>query len=875
MPRFARLLFICFAPITLPLYVVWLALMTLLAGSYYITVELTLSPLLGRPLALRGPAFWMLGIAAVLLMPLCMTAHVFVWLVKQCIGICTTLGRWQTGLHHAGATAPLGAFWLAAAAWCLVTSIDPQGGLNLIGRPVPGAAEFDRAIRRRLTLGQLSPAAQENRARLIASLESGVNTNIRAETREWLLEALRDDNELFERVQYLLRNYIVGMPAFFRPGVMSDDGTDRGLPFIGALLLGVLLLPRWPGLHGPKIPRGVCLLLYLVRTGASLAAVIGSLAWCPLALSGPDPRDASLFWRLLQPAVFLRADPMLYPQPDWLALNAGLWLLLIGLAAVIWTVARRIAPLLGSPGYYTAYLAVRLLQRKRIAFFSIGAVTLCVAMELIVISVMGGFLDTIRTRSRGLVGDLLMEGGMTGFPRYAEFLDEVRRWPEIRAATPMIRAYGLLRFPDTNYTKPVEVRGIYLSEYRRVNSFGDPETLFYDTNYPGTTTFAPASQPMAGWDKSSTRPLLPEPFESAWQKRLASLPPEKRAAEAERFERLPTADFPGPGVFAVGTEEAPSMQGRALPGIIIGREVIARRRASGEYERSHRYPRGLVCQLSLMPLTRRGQISSESPPAPYFRYVDDARTGVFEIDSRTAYVDLDYLQTLLSMSPQKKADGSGLTPPRCSAVLFKLSSGADVYEMRERIEKAWDEFVSQRSEDVDDLAAMRNVTVATWEELQRDFIAAIQKEKVLTVTMFGIISIVAILLVLCIFYMIVVEKTRDIGILKAIGGSAHGVAAVFLIYGAAIGVVGAALGSWLGATFVHHINDVQDWLARMNPEWRVWSPETYSFDKIPDTVKVEEMLWIAALAVLASILGAVAPAIRAAKTWPVQALRYE
>ncbi|MCK6486176.1 MAG: FtsX-like permease family protein [Phycisphaerae bacterium] len=123
--------------------------------------------------------------------------------------------------------------------------------------------------------------------------------------------------------------------------------------------------------------------------------------------------------------------------------------------------------------------------------------------------------------------------------------------------------------------------------------------------------------------------------------------------------------------------------------------------------------------------------------------------------------------------------------------------------------------------------------------------------------------------------MIVVEKTRDIGIIKSLGGSAQGVAAVFLIYGAAIGVVGATLGSIIGAVFVRYINEVQDWLARLNPEWRIWSPQTYSFDRIPDTVKLDEMLWIAGLAILAAIVGAVAPALRAARTWPVEALRYE
>ncbi|MFQ5411338.1 MAG: ABC transporter permease [Phycisphaerae bacterium] len=141
--------------------------------------------------------------------------------------------------------------------------------------------------------------------------------------------------------------------------------------------------------------------------------------------------------------------------------------------------------------------------------------------------------------------------------------------------------------------------------------------------------------------------------------------------------------------------------------------------------------------------------------------------------------------------------------------------------------------------------------------------------------MFGVISIVAVLLILCIFYMIVQEKTRDVGIIKSVGGSTEGIAAVFLTYGGAIGLVGAALGSMLGIAFVSHINEIQDWLARINPSWRVWSPETYSFDKIPSDWKLDEVIWIGVLAILASIAGAVIPAIRAGRTWPVESLRYE
>ena len=86
----------------------------------------------------------------------------------------------------------------------------------------------------------------------------------------------------------------------------------------------------------------------------------------------------------------------------------------------------------------------------------------------------------------------------------------------------------------------------------------------------------------------------------------------------------------------------------------------------------------------------------------------------------------------------------------------------------------------------------------TWEDKQGPLLAAISIEKgILNVLLFMIIA-VAGFGILAIFSMIVVEKTRDIGILKALGASNTGVLNIFLSYGLLLGVVGALLGSSIG-----------------------------------------------------------------------------
>ncbi len=120
---------------------------------------------------------------------------------------------------------------------------------------------------------------------------------------------------------------------------------------------------------------------------------------------------------------------------------------------------------------------------------------------------------------------------------------------------------------------------------------------------------------------------------------------------------------------------------------------------------------------------------------------------------------------------------------------------------------------------------------------------------------------------------IVLQKTADIGGRKAIGASSTGVARVFLLYGAALATVGAAIGVILGYIFVRHTNDIADWLAiqfGFNP-----FGFGFLFDRFPDDVQLHTVVYIVISAILAGIVGALVPALKAARMQPVEALRYE
>jgi len=520
---------------------------------------------------------------------------------------------------------------------------------------------------------------------------------------------------------------------------------------------------------------------------------------------------------------------------------------------------------------YKLFLTLRYLRKRRIAVFAIIGVWLCVAMVVVVISVMGGFLDTLKERSRGLLSDIVIDNAsLQGFPLYQEFAEYLEHdMPDlVVAATPVIYNYGILRIESTSFTKPVRVIGIHLKEYEVVNSFEN--SLFYERYYPGTSRLGPQQMPRYGFDDDLV-PVLPVDHEKGFAKWKASHRNDPQIAE---WQREPKTPFAGPGEFDYTLDGPPGYYGELAPGVIVGSNIINQRSDTGALVRVN--PRGTKIILSVLPLTGGGKISGQGATTVVMRLADESRTRVYEIDDTCCYVDFDLLQSWLSMSPQELESG-GYTRPRASQLLVSVAKGVDLQTARKQIAAEWTRFVetSDATLSPTDEQLLGFVTIETWEERQAPFIRALEKEKILMTVLFGLISVVAVVLIGCIFWMIVMQKTRDIGIIKSVGASKEGVSAIFVLFGATIGVVGALLGSVTGAVFVWYINDIQDALVALHPKLRVWSPDVYTFDRIPNVVKLDEVAIVAMVAVLAAMFGAVIPARLAGRVWPVKALRYE
>ena len=165
-------------------------------------------------------------------------------------------------------------------------------------------------------------------------------------------------------------------------------------------------------------------------------------------------------------------------------------------------------------------------------------------------------------------------------------------------------------------------------------------------------------------------------------------------------------------------------------------------------------------------------------------------------------------------------------------------------------------------------------SVRTWEQKQGPLLAAVEVESaILNVLLFLIIA-VAGFGILAIFFMIVVEKTRDIGILKALGAGSGGVMSIFLSYGLALGIVGSGVGVVIGLLFVRYINVIESWVTWMTGR-KVFDEKIYYFPEIPTSVSPLMVMWVAIGAMTIAVLASVLPARRASRLRPVEALRYE
>jgi lipoprotein-releasing system permease protein len=188
-----------------------------------------------------------------------------------------------------------------------------------------------------------------------------------------------------------------------------------------------------------------------------------------------------------------------------------------------------------------------------------------------------------------------------------------------------------------------------------------------------------------------------------------------------------------------------------------------------------------------------------------------------------------------------------------------------------RLRPGYDEFVVAAELDE---TLPGNLLAYTWVDAYGNFQAIIQFEKNMVFFLLAFIVVVAALSIMSSLLISVVRKTREIGLLNALGARSRDVAASFCVQGFLLGIVGTAAGLAIGFLVIHYRNAIMRALANLTAGQDAFR-DAYGFQYLPSHLATRDLVFIIIGAILCSALAGLIPAWRAARLKPVEALRSE
>jgi ABC-type lipoprotein release transport system permease subunit len=464
-------------------------------------------------------------------------------------------------------------------------------------------------------------------------------------------------------------------------------------------------------------------------------------------------------------------------------------------------------------------------------------VSVGVMVLVIVLSVMGGFQREFHEKIRGTMADVIVSQENFEMENYEELIEKITAIPGVEAASPFIQNIMLIKGVrvDFGFIKGIDtLREPAVTKLKQyILRPEETETLFrYDmlkldiSDYEAMFELGERDAAESG----TLEDLKKHPRYVLMKNQLESLRKEFSEIKGEYDKLADREPMTEEEIYYLFADKKTD-----LPALLVG------------YELFKHYQMHIGCEVTL--LTASG-INVEEPNQQRFEIVGSFRTGMFENDFRFAYATLYDAQQFIGM------------PDAASGISVKLTDFRDA----DRICRLISHIVNA--------GPATGIAVRTWQEQNRTLLQAVRMEKWLLGFIIFFIVIVAGFTIVSILAMMVIEKTKDLGIVKSLGGTTSGVMTIFLIAGSFIGLVGSAIGSFLGYMFVSNLNEVASLIEKITG-YHPFPPNIYYLDKIPTQVDWVEIVSVVIPTVLVSFLFALYPAIKASRLNPVEALRYE
>lgn len=331
-----------------------------------------------------------------------------------------------------------------------------------------------------------------------------------------------------------------------------------------------------------------------------------------------------------------------------------------------------------------------------------------------------------------------------------------------------------------------------------------------DSEQGGDAFVMPALPPPGGSnladDGSFAMPAIPAPAgspQSSGDSIMPSLP-------------APPANTPTAGDF------------REVPGIVIGSQLQAILRADI----------GDVIQL----ISPDGDMSPAGPiprSRPY-RVVAVFHTGLYEFDQAYAFTQVDELQEFLSLGEAE-----------ITAIEVKLRRMDHAAEVARSLRSSW--------------SSGYEIQIKDWREMNSTLFAALMLEKIVMFLILSVIMLVASFAIICMLTVIIIDKSREIAVLRAMGATSTVIRRIFLVEGAMVGGLGTALGSAVGLGVVAYLSFIGFPL----------DPELFYIDRLPVSIAPIEVIAVILASLGISLLATLYPSMQAAGLDPVAGLRTE